>query len=130
MQDPNWQDRYRARVVTPREAVARIAAGRRILIGSGAAEPTTLVRALVDHGEHLADNQIVHLLTLGPAPYVQPEMAGRFRHTAFFIGSNVRDAVQAGRAAVALPETVEHVGQERRIDARSPVNDGDLYENV
>jgi acyl-CoA hydrolase/GNAT superfamily N-acetyltransferase len=96
--DPNWQDRYRARIATPGEAIGRIAAGRRILIGSGAAEPTTLVRALVDHGEHLADNQIVHLLTLGPAPYVQPEMAARFRHTAFFIGSNVRDAVQAGRA--------------------------------
>jgi acyl-CoA hydrolase/GNAT superfamily N-acetyltransferase len=96
--DPNWQDRYRARIATPAQAIARIAAGRRILIGSGAAEPTALVTALVEHGEHLADNEIVHLLTLGPAPYVQPEMAGRFRHTAFFIGSNVREAVQAGRA--------------------------------
>jgi GNAT superfamily N-acetyltransferase len=96
--DPNWQDKYRARLASPAQAIARIAAGRRILIGSGAAEPTTLVRALVEHGEHLADNEIVHLLTLGPAPYVQPEMAQRFRHTAFFIGANVREAVQAGRA--------------------------------
>ena len=98
MYDPSWQDRYRARIATPAQAIARIAAGRRILIGSGAAEPTTLVRALVEHGEHLSDNEIVHLLTLGPAPYVQPEMAERFRHTAFFIGPNVRSAVQSGRA--------------------------------
>jgi acyl-CoA hydrolase/GNAT superfamily N-acetyltransferase len=96
--DPNWPTRYRSRIVTPAEAIARIARGRRILIGSGAAEPTTLVRALVDHGAHLADNDIVHLLTLGPAPYVEPKLSDRFRHTAFFIGPNVRNAVQEGRA--------------------------------
>jgi acyl-CoA hydrolase/GNAT superfamily N-acetyltransferase len=96
--DRSWQDGYRARIVTAAQAIGRIAPGRRILVGSGAAEPTTLVRALVEHGDHLADNEIVHLLTLGPAPYVQPEMKDRFRHTAFFIGPNVREAVQAGRA--------------------------------
>lgn len=98
MYDRSWQDRYRARIVTAAAAIRRIAPGRRILVGSGAAEPTTLVRALVEDGEHLADNEIVHLLTLGPAPYVQPDMKERFRHTAFFIGPNVREAVQAGRA--------------------------------
>ena len=68
------------------------------MIGSGAAEPTQLVDALVRDGEHLADNEIVHLLTLGPAPYVRPEFSARFRHAAFFIGPNVRGAVQEGRA--------------------------------
>jgi len=57
-----------------------------------------LVEALVSHGMHLADNEIVHLLTLGPAPYVATEFAARFRHSAFFIGANVRQAVQEGRA--------------------------------
>ncbi len=65
---------------------------------SGAAEPSVLVDAMVTHGTHLADNEIVHLMTLGPAPYVAPEHASRFRHTAFFIGANVRSAVQEGRA--------------------------------
>ncbi|HYP76797.1 MAG TPA: GNAT family N-acetyltransferase [Polyangiaceae bacterium] len=97
--DPHsWQQRYRAKVSTPAAAVRAIRAGRRILIGSGAAEPTSLVAALVEYGDHLADNELVHLLTLGPAPYVRPEFASRFRHLAFFIGANVRDAVQAGRA--------------------------------
>jgi acyl-CoA hydrolase/GNAT superfamily N-acetyltransferase len=98
MQDQNWQDRYRSRVTTAAHAVRQIAPGRRILVGSGAAEPTTLVAALAEHGDHLTDNDIVHLLTLGPAPYVRPEFAQRFRHTAFFIGPNTREAVQAGRA--------------------------------
>jgi len=94
----NWQHRYRAKVSTPASAIRAIRPGRRILIGSGAAEPTSLVSALVEHGDHLADNELVHLLTLGPAPYVRAEFAARFRHLAFFIGANVREAVQAGRA--------------------------------
>jgi acyl-CoA hydrolase/GNAT superfamily N-acetyltransferase len=57
-----------------------------------------LVQALVEQGQHLVDNDVVHILTLGPAPYVAPEMAERFRHTAFFIGPNVRSAVQSGQA--------------------------------
>ena len=48
---------------------------------------------MVEHGEHLRDNEVVHLLTLGPAPYVRPDLQHRFRHTAFFIGPNVREAV-------------------------------------
>jgi acyl-CoA hydrolase/GNAT superfamily N-acetyltransferase len=96
--DPSWRERYRDKLATAEQAVALIRPGRRILIGSGAAEPLALVEALVASGEHLSDNEIVHLLTLGPAPYVRPEFAARFRHTAFFIGSNVREAVQDGRA--------------------------------
>ncbi|MEO6603231.1 MAG: GNAT family N-acetyltransferase, partial [Polyangiaceae bacterium] len=98
MQDTNWQSRYHDKVVTPATAVRSIPAGRRILIGSGAAEPSELVKALVNDAQQLADNEIVHLLTLGPAPYVQAEYASRFRHVAFFIGKNVRQAVQDGRA--------------------------------
>jgi acyl-CoA hydrolase len=94
--------------------------GRRILIGSGAAEPVTLVGALATHGGHLADNDIVHLLTLGPAPYVAAELASRFRHSAFFIGPNVRQAVQEGRAdfiPVFLSEIPELIRSRRvRID--------------
>lgn len=87
---PSW--------VSAQKAIESIRPGRRILIGSGAAEPVELVNALVEHGTHLIDNEIVHLLTLGPAPYVAPELARRFRHAAFFIGPNVRTAVQEGRA--------------------------------
>jgi acyl-CoA hydrolase/GNAT superfamily N-acetyltransferase len=94
----NWQDRYSDKVVSVEDAIAKIRPGRRILIGSGAAEPGHLVEALVEHGAHLAGNDVVHLLTLGPAPYVEPSMSARFRHTAFFIGKNVREAVQEGRA--------------------------------
>jgi acyl-CoA hydrolase/GNAT superfamily N-acetyltransferase len=118
--DENWQSVWSAKITTAERAVARIRSGRRILIGSGAAEPLGLVEALVSHGEHLSDTEIVHLLTLGPAPYVAPEFASRFRHSAFFIGANVRQAVQDGRAdfiPVFLSEIPELIKNRRvRID--------------
>lgn len=94
----DWKDRYKAKIATPQAAIAAIPRGRRILIGSGAAEPNILAQSLCLHGDHLADNEIVHLLTLGQAPYVEPGLECRFRHTAFFIGANVRSAVWEGRA--------------------------------
>ncbi|MEZ4302693.1 MAG: 4-hydroxybutyrate coenzyme A transferase, partial [Polyangiaceae bacterium] len=94
----DWKERYKDKIATPEAAIAAIPRGRRILLGSGAAEPNVLAQALCGYGQHLADNEIVHLLTLGKAPYVEPGMEGRFRHTAFFIGANVRKAVQEGRA--------------------------------
>jgi len=57
-----------------------------------------LVEALGRQADHFADNTVVHLMTLGPAPYAAPEMADHFRHNAFFIGANVRAAVHGGRA--------------------------------
>jgi len=98
MHESRWRETFSDKLTTPQDAISLIAPGRRILIGSGAAEPVSLVEALVAHGDHLADDEIVHLLTLGPAPYVSPELAHRFRHAAFFIGPNVRAAVQEGRA--------------------------------
>lgn len=94
----DWQTRYAAKIATPGDAIRLIRPKKRILIGSGAAEPGHLVEAMVSHGDHLEGNEIVHLMTLGSAPYVQPGLEHRFRHTAFFIGANVRQAVQEGRA--------------------------------
>jgi acyl-CoA hydrolase/RimJ/RimL family protein N-acetyltransferase len=115
-----WLERYAGKIERPDRAIARIQPGRRILIGSGAAEPAGLVEALIAHGDHLADNEIVHLLTLGPAPYVAPALSSRFRHVAFFIGPNTRQAVREGRAdylPVFLSEIPDLIRSRRmRID--------------
>jgi acyl-CoA hydrolase/GNAT superfamily N-acetyltransferase len=92
------KSRYAHKIVSPEIAVGAIPPGCRILIGSGAAEPGVLVEAMVSHAPQLADNEVVHLATFGKAPYVVEGQGRRFRHTAFFIGENVRDAVRAGRA--------------------------------
>jgi acyl-CoA hydrolase len=94
----DWRLRFADRLTTPEEAIRLLRPGHRIFIGSGAAQPVALVDAMVGYGRHLADNEVVHILTLGPAPYATPECADRFRHNGFFIGSNTRAAVREGRA--------------------------------
>lgn len=94
----DWQSAHAGTRTTLANAIARIPRGKHIFVGSGAAEPTGLVAELVAQADRFADNAIVHLLTLGPAPYVEPQHATRFRHNAFFIGPNVREAVHDGRA--------------------------------
>jgi acyl-CoA hydrolase/RimJ/RimL family protein N-acetyltransferase len=97
--DPNWQDTYRHLVATPEAAVARIRPGQRVFIGSGCAQPRTLVHALVARAPELVDTELVHLLTLGDAPYAQPDMARIFRINSFFIADNVRRIIQEGLGA-------------------------------
>ncbi|MBZ0136616.1 MAG: 4-hydroxybutyrate CoA-transferase [Planctomycetes bacterium] len=84
--------------VSAEQAVAGIKSGQRVFIGSGAAEPSELVSAMTARTGELRDVNVLHILTLGEAPYVAPDCADSFRHTAFFIGHNVREAVQSGRA--------------------------------
>ena len=94
----NWQEKYQSKVTTPQGAVSKLRSGQRVFIGSGAAEPQLLVKALADRGQELSDTQITHILTLGVAPYADPKLKDGFRHNALFIGPNVRDAVAEGRA--------------------------------
>lgn len=117
----DWKQRYEGRIKTIEGAIRMIQPGQRILIGSNAAEPAQLVDGLVEHGTHLKGNEIVHLLTLGPAPYVAPGLEDRFHLVSFFIGGNVREAVQAGRAdfvPVFLSDIPELIRSGRRaVDA-------------
>lgn len=79
-------------------AIRKIHKGKRILIGSGCAEPQHLVEALARNANHFRDNEIVHLLTAGIAPYADPKYTDSFRHNAFFVGKNVRQAITEGNA--------------------------------
>jgi len=86
------------KLMSAEEAVSVVRSGDRVYIHSGCAEPERLVQALIRRRQELRDVEIVHLLTLGNADYVLPEMEPHFRHNAFFIGANVREAVNSGRA--------------------------------
>ncbi len=92
--DPNWEEKYSDMVVSPKEAVQRIQPGFRVFIGTGCAQPQRLVDALVARHADLADIEIVHLLTLGDAPYAQKELTNHFTVNSFFIAQNVRHIIQ------------------------------------
>ncbi len=93
-----WQEQYHGKMKSAEEALRAVRRGDSVFIGSGAAEPQLLVAELARMSMELSDTEIVHLWTLGIAPYTQPKFKYQFRHDAFFIGDNVRDAVAEGRA--------------------------------
>jgi len=80
------------------DALRLVKSGDRVFVHGAAAAPQTLIAALVAHTDELCDVEVTHLHTLGPAPYAAPGMERSFRHRALFVGPNVREAVQAGRA--------------------------------
>jgi acyl-CoA hydrolase len=90
--------RYTGKCVTADEALAVLNSGMRVYIHPGCAEPESLVEAMMRRGADLEGIEVVHLLTLGSAPYAEPQWEGRFRHRALFTGKNVREAVHEGRA--------------------------------
>jgi acyl-CoA hydrolase len=89
---------YRSRITTADKALEVVRSGQSVYIHQGCAEPEELVRALTRRGPVLRDVEVIHLATMGNADYTHPEYQGHFRHNAFFIGENVRQAVQEGRA--------------------------------
>jgi 4-hydroxybutyrate CoA-transferase len=94
----SWEMDYKKRLKTADEALGCVKSGMRVYIQPGCAEPETLVEALMRRAPQVFNVEIVHMMTMGCAPYVAPEMEGHFRHNAMFIGANVRDAINDGRA--------------------------------
>ena len=94
----SWMDSYRTKMMSARDALRCVESHMRVYIQPNCAEPETLVGALIERAPFVKDVEIVHLLTMGRADYIAPEMAGHFRHNAMFIGANVREAVNDGRA--------------------------------
>jgi len=96
--DPDWRQRYVHKLRSADDALHVVRSGHHIFVGSGAAVPQYLVDRLTARADYLHAAEIVHIMTLGIAPYALPPVKESFRHNAFFVGPNVRDAVAAGEA--------------------------------
>ncbi len=83
---------------TVEEAVQIIKSGDRVFIHGGAATPKLLVQAMANRHEELRHVEVVSIHTEGEAAYARPEMAQSFYTNAFFVGANIRAAVDEGVA--------------------------------
>ncbi len=86
------------KLVSAEEAISVIKSGDRVFIQGVAAYPQTLVRAMTERASELKGVEIYHLHTEGDADYVRPEFNESFHTNAFFIGSNIRKAIETGMA--------------------------------
>lgn len=105
-----WERIYQSKATSATEAIRSISNGDNVYLSSNCSVPQKLLAALVDRAraDDIRDVTIHQLLTIGSADYVAPEMAGKIRANALFIGPNIRRAVQQGRAdftPVFLSET-------------------------
>ena len=94
----SWQSIYQSKVSTAEAAIGAIESGNRVFLTGNCSIPEVLLGALVKRAPELEDVEITHALTMGSADYVSPEMDGHLRVNTLFIGGNVRQAVQEGRA--------------------------------
>ena len=94
----NWERNYRRKVVDVDTALSLIQSGNRIYIGGGAGVPVELTQGLTNHATRLQDVELTHILTFAEASYVEPQFQNSFRVNALFIGANMRQAVNEGRA--------------------------------
>jgi 4-hydroxybutyrate CoA-transferase len=79
------------------EVVRRVPSGARVFVHGAAATPTPLLTGLVARPD-LDGVMLYHLHTSGPAPFAEPEVAGRFRSVSFFVGPALRRPIAEGRA--------------------------------
>ena len=85
-------------LTTAIQALSHITSNSRVFIHSVAAAPQSLIEAMMHYSNALRNVEIIQLHTEGPAPYAEPGMEQSFKVNAFFVGSNIREAVNAGRA--------------------------------
>jgi acyl-CoA hydrolase/RimJ/RimL family protein N-acetyltransferase len=92
----DWKKRYADKISTAAAAMKLIKPGNSIFVGTGCGQPQHLVHSLVEHSSHIYDAHIVHLLTIGDAPYTDSQFRERFKMNCFFVADNVRDALNKG----------------------------------
>jgi acyl-CoA hydrolase/GNAT superfamily N-acetyltransferase len=96
------EKQYPEKFLSGEKIFEHIRRGDRIFIGTGCGEPQYLVQAFIDYvkanPKGLFDAEILHIWTLGVTPYADEKFKRNFRFNSFFVGNNLREAVNKGTA--------------------------------
>ena len=94
--------KYPQKFVSEEEIFSHIHRGDRIFISTACGEPQYLVQALIRFVESnpkaFYDAEVLHVWTMGVAPYTEEKFKNNFRYNSFFVGNNSREAVNRGLA--------------------------------
>jgi acyl-CoA hydrolase/RimJ/RimL family protein N-acetyltransferase len=96
MQEFDWKEKYKDKIKSAPAAMKYIKSGNSVFIGTGCGQPQHLVDSLVEHTGGIRDVHIIHLLTMGTAPYADQKYREKFKMNCLFIADNVRDAFEKG----------------------------------
>lgn len=93
-----WPEKF----ASEEEIFSHIHAGDKIFIGTGCGEPQYLVQAMANfvsrNPKAFFGIELIHVWTLGAAPYIDEKFRDNFRIDSFFIGDGTRNAINRGAA--------------------------------
>jgi len=96
------KEQYPGKFLPEEKVFNNIHRGDRIFISTACGEPQYLVQAMINfvesHPKAFFDAEVLHVWTLGVAPYTDEKFKYNFRHNSFFISDNTRGAVNEGLA--------------------------------
>ncbi|MEW6188136.1 MAG: GNAT family N-acetyltransferase [Thermodesulfobacteriota bacterium] len=86
------------KIVSPEKALEKIEPGMSIFVGTGVAEPRTLIKYLLSSARpNLRDLEVIQLISLGDTISLEERYAGKFRLKTFSSGWLASEAVRTGR---------------------------------
>lgn len=97
-EEMNWEQIYHAKCANAEEAVRAVNSGDRIFLTGNCSVPKVLLEALIKAAPKLHNVEICQALSITGSESVAPELTGHLRVNSLFIGSNVRAAINEGRA--------------------------------
>ncbi len=96
--EKTWPEKF----ASDEEIFSHIHAGDKIFIGTGCGEPQYLVQALVNfisaNPKAFFGIELIHVWTVGAAPYMDDKFQDNFRINSFFISEGTRNAINRGTA--------------------------------
>ena len=94
----NETKEWKSKLVAPQKVLSRIKPGMSIFLGTGVAEPCTLVKSLLDSDAgNLRDLEFIQLISFGPAITITKAQNHKFRLKTFFAGWVASDEITSGR---------------------------------
>jgi len=89
---------WKNKIVSPEEILAQIEPGMTIFLGTGMAEPRTLVKHLMESNQvNLQDLELIQLVSLGDTVAIDERYVHKFRLKTFFSGWIASEAISEGR---------------------------------
>ena len=96
---------WETKQVLPETVLSKIRPGMGIFLGTGVAEPRTLVKALLSsNAGNLRDLEFIQLVSFGEAVSIPGEDVNKFRLKTFFEGWVASEAITAGRVDLVIAD--------------------------
>ncbi len=96
------KEKYLKKFASEEKIFDHIRRGDKIFISTGCGQPQYLVKALTkyleSHPGAFFDTEVIHVWSLGVAPYADQKFSVNFRLNSFFVSDSIRESVNEGLA--------------------------------